>query len=123
MSSAMKAYQYGDAGSKKVNVTDIPADLYGTAEAYRTELIEKVAETTEKLMNKYFEEGALSNEEIEAGLKMAVSKGSLSPVFAVSSTKAVGMNNFLEFVSKYFPSPADKGGEEAVLKDSKNKVF
>ncbi|MGA7721691.1 MAG: elongation factor G [Ignavibacteriaceae bacterium] len=120
---SMKAYQYGDTGSKKVNVIDIPADLQSAADTYRTELIEKVAETTEELMNKYFEEGSLSNEDIETGLKIAVSKGNLSPVFALSSTKAVGVNNFLDFVSKYFPSPADKGGEEASLKDSKNKVL
>jgi len=120
---SMKAYQYGDTGSKKVNVMDIPADLQSAADTYRTELIEKVAETTEELMNKYFEEGSLSNEDIETGLKIAVSKGNLSPVFALSSTKAVGVNNFLDFVSKYFPSPADKGGEEASLKDSKNKVL
>jgi elongation factor G len=120
---SMKAYQYGDPGSKKVNVIDIPADIQSAADTYRTELIEKVAETTEELMNKYFEEGSLSNEDIEMGLKIAVSKGNLSPVFALSSTKAVGVNNFLDFVSKYFPSPADKGGEEATLKDSKNKVL
>ncbi|MDR3627238.1 MAG: elongation factor G [Ignavibacteriaceae bacterium] len=120
---SMKAYQYGDAGSKKVNVTDIPDNLKETAETYRTELMEKVAETTEELMNKYFEEGTLSNEDIEAGLKIAVSKGNLTSVFAISSIKAVGVNNFLDFVSKYFPSPADKGGEEALLKDSKNKVL
>ena len=98
-------------------------NLQSAADTYRTELIEKVAETTEELMNKYFEEGSLSNEDIETGLKIAVSKGNLSPVFALSSTKAVGVNNFLDFVSKYFPSPADKGGEEASLKDSKNKVL
>lgn len=120
---SMKAYQYGDAGSKKVNVTDIPDNLKETAETYRTELMEKVAETTEELMNKYFEEGTLSNEDIEAGLKIAVSKGNLTSVFAISSIKAVGVNNFLDFVSKYFPSPTDKGGEEALLKDSKNKVL
>jgi elongation factor G len=120
---SMKAYQYSDAGSKKFSIIDIPADLQGAAETYRTELMEKVAETTEELINKYFEEGTLSNDDIEAGLKIAVSKGSLSPVFAISAVKAVGMNNFLEFVTKYFPSPADKGGEEASLKDSKNKVL
>jgi elongation factor G len=119
----MKAYQYNDAGSKKVNVTDIPADLQAAADTYRTELMEKVAETTEELMNKYFEEGTLSNEDIDAGLKLAVLKGSVSPVFAISATKAIGMNNFLDFVTRYFPSPADKGGEEAELKDSKNKVL
>ncbi len=120
---AMKAYQYGDAGSKKVNVIDIPADLKEQAEAYRTELIEKVAETTEELMNKYFEEGNLSADDLEKGMKLALLKGSLHPVFAFSSIKAVGVNNFLDFVSKYFPSPSDKGGEEVVLKDSSNKII
>ncbi len=120
---AMKAYQYGDAGSKKVNVIDIPSDSLQTAETYRTELIEKVAETTEELMNKYFEDGSLSTEDLEKGLKLAITKGSLTPIFAFSSSKGVGENNFLDFVSKYFPSPVDKGGEEAVLKDNKNKIL
>ena len=120
---SMKAYQYGDVGSKKINIIDIPAELKETADSYRTELMEKVAETTEELINKYFEEGTLSNEDVEAGLKIAVAKGNLSPVFAVSAAKGVGMNNFLDFVAKYFPSPAEKGGEEAFLKDSKNKVL
>jgi elongation factor G len=120
---SMKAYQYGDVGSKKINIIDIPAELKDTTDSYRTELMEKVAETTEELINKYFEEGTLSNEDVEAGLKIAVAKGNLSPVFAVSASKGVGMNNFLDFVSKYLPSPADKGGEEAFLKDSKNKVL
>lgn len=120
---SMKAYQYGEAGSKKVNIIDIPAELKDQAEAYRTELIEKVAETTEELMNKYFEEGNLTAEELEMGLKQAMLKGSLHPVFAVSSVKGAGFNNFLDFVSKYFPSPADKGGEEVTLKDSGNKIM
>ncbi|MCL5029584.1 MAG: elongation factor G [Bacteroidetes bacterium] len=120
---AMKAYQYGDAGSKKVNVIDIPADVQKTAENYRTELIEKVAETTEELMNKYFEEGTLSAEDLEKGLKLAITKGSLSPIFAFSSLKGVGGNNCMDFVSKYFPSPVDRVGEETVLKDSKNKIL
>jgi elongation factor G len=120
---SMKAYQYGESGSKKVNITEIPTDLKEIAETYRTELIEKVAEISEELMNKYFEEGTLSSADLENGLKMAVAKGNLSPVFAVSAVKAVGMNNYLEFVSKYYPSPADKGGEEVFLKDSQNKIL
>ncbi len=120
---AMKAFQYGDAGTKKVDIIDVPAELKEQAEAYRTELIEKVAETTEELMNKYFEEGNLSPEDLEKGLKLAILKGSLHPVFALSSSKGVGINNFLDFVSKYFPTPADRGGEEAALKDSGNKII
>ncbi|MFZ1282335.1 MAG: GTP-binding protein, partial [Ignavibacteriaceae bacterium] len=108
----MKAYTYGEAGTKKVTESDIPAELKSKAEGYRTELIEKIAETDEALMNKYFEEGSLSDADIEKGLKSAIIGRSLSPVFAVSSTKAVGINNFLDFMAAYFPSPVDRGGEE-----------
>lgn len=119
----MKACTYGDAGSKKVTESEIPADLKSKAEEYRTQLIEKIAETNEELMNKYFEEGALSDSDITSGLKAAIIGRSLSPVFAVSATKAVGINNFLDFVTNYFPSPVDRGGEEAVLAGKNEKVL
>ncbi len=120
---SMKAYEYGEAGSKKVNVKDIPAEVQSMAESYRTELIEKVAEISEDLMNKYFEEGTLSPENLDMGLKTAIRKGNLTPVFAVSASKGVGINNFLDFVSKYFPTPNDREGEEVTLKDTDNKIL
>jgi elongation factor G len=119
----MKAYQYGEPGSKKVTEIDIPADAMPEAEAYHTELVEKVAETTEELMNKYFEDGNLSAEDLDNGIKLALIKRNLTPVFCTSASKAVGFNNFLEFASKYFPSPLDRGGEEAAFKDSDKKVL
>lgn len=118
----MKAYTYGEAGSKKITEAEIPADLKSKAEDYRTQLIEKIAETDEALMNKYFEEGSLSESDIETGLKAAILGRSLSPVFAVSASKAVGINNFLDFVSSYFPSPLDRGGEEASLAGKNEKI-
>ncbi len=119
----MKVYKYGEAGSKKVTEIDIPDNLKSQAESYRTELIEKVAETSEELMNKYFELGTLTEQELTEGIKQAVIKRTFCPVFAVSSIRGVGINNFLDFAANYFPSPADRGGEEAALKDSKNKVI
>jgi elongation factor G len=119
----MKAYVYGDAGSRKVTESDIPDNVKDQAEIYRTELIEKIAETSEELMNKYFEEGTLNEQELEIGLKQAILARSLVPVFAVSGTKGVGINNFLDFAAKYFPSPADRGGEEAQLKDKDSRVM
>ena len=118
----MKSFTYGEAGSKKVTEAEIPADAKEKAENYRTELIEKIAETSEELMDKYFEEGSLPASEIEKGLKLALLNRSLSPVFAVSSTKGVGLNNFLDFVANYFPSPVDRGGEEAELLGKKEKI-
>lgn len=118
----MKAYKYGDAGSKKITELEIPADQLARAEEYRTQLIEKVAETNEDLMNKYFEEGALSDSDLQNGLKLAILNRSFTPVFALSSTKVVGINNFLDFAEKYFPSPVDRGGEEATLAGKNEKV-
>lgn len=119
----MKAYQYDAAGTRKVAETEIPDEFKDQAETYRTELIEKIAEISEDLMTKYFEEGNLSDEEIEAGLKTAIAGKGLTPVFALSATKAVGINSFLDFVVKYFPSPLDRNGEEAALKDKDQKVL
>ena len=119
----MKAYTFGEAGSKQVAESEIPADLKEQAEAYRLELVEKVAETSEELMNKYFEEGSLSDDDLDKGLRLSILQRNFVPVFAVSAEKAIGINNFLDFTVKYFPSPADRGGEEAVLKDSDKKVL
>jgi len=112
----MKVCRYGEPGSRKVTEEEIPADLKDEAESYRTEFIEKVAETTEELMNKYFEEGTLQDTDLQVGIKQALLKRSLTPVFAISSSKAVGINNFLDFIAIYSPSPVDRGGEEASVK-------
>lgn len=119
----MKAYEYGDAGSRKVIEKDIPSELKAKAEELRTYLIEKIAETSEELMNKYFEEGSLSDEEMTKGIKSAILGRSLTPVFAVSATRAVGINNFLDFAAKYLPTPFDRGGEEATLAGKNDKVL
>ena len=119
----MKAYSYGEAGSKECTESDIPDNLKNEAENYRTELIEKVAETSEELMNKYFEEGTLSDEDLSKGLKNSILNRTLVPVFAISATKGVGVNNFLDFASEYFPSPENTKGVEATLAGKDDKVF
>lgn len=119
----MKAYKFGEATSKKFSEMDIPEELKAKAEAYRTELIEKVAENDEELMNKYFESGTLSDDEIKTGLKAAILKRSFTPVFAISSIKGVGVQNFLNFVAEHLPSPVERGPVEAELKDRHDKVL
>ena len=99
----MKAYKYSAAGSKKVDEIEIPDEVKAQAEKLREELIEKVAESDEDLINKFFEEGTLSDEEIKNGLKKAVIKGAFIPAFAVSASRAIGINNFLDFASNYSP--------------------
>ena len=119
----MKACTYGEPGSRNVKESEIPENLKSKAEDYRTELIEKIAETSEELMNKYFDQGTLSDEDLTSGIKQAIIKRSFVPVFAMSSSKGVGINNFLDFVSNYCPSPTDREGEEATLANSNNKVL
>jgi elongation factor G len=110
-----KVYTFGEAGSRKVSEAELTGDLKEQAENFRTQLIEKVAEYSEDLMNKYFEAGSLSDEDLQKGLKASINNGNLVPVFAVSATKAVGIDNFLSFVSSYFPSPVERGTVSAKL--------
>jgi elongation factor G len=119
----MKAYTYGEAGSRSVSESDIPGNLKQQAENLRTQLIEKVAENSEALMNKYFEEGSLSEEDLKKGLRASLVNGNLVPVFALSAVKAIGMNNFLDFISKFFPSPVDSGQISAKLAGKNEPVF
>ncbi|MFC2134901.1 elongation factor G [Bacteroidota bacterium] len=118
----MKAYTYGELGSKKVTEADIPDDMKADVETMREELIEKIAESDEDLMNKFFEEGTLNDEDIVKGLKAAILNNSFVPVFAVSSAKGVGFNNFLDFAATYFPSPVDRKPVEANVLDKDDKV-
>ncbi len=119
----MKLIKYGEAGSKSIETADIPDNIKAAADEYRLELVEKIAETSEELMNKYFEEGSLSADDLEKGFKSAMVKKSIIPIFATSAAKGIGLNNFLDFTSKYFPSPVNRGGEEVSLKDSDNKLL
>ncbi len=119
---SMKAYTYGEAGSRTVTESDVPGNLKEQAENFRTQLIEKVAEYSEELMNKYFEKGALSDDDLKKGLKASIINGNLVPVFALSSTKVIGVNNFLDFVSQYFPSPVDRGSVSAKLANKNEPV-
>jgi elongation factor G len=112
---SMKVYTYGETGSRTVTEAELTGELKDQAENFRTQLIEKVAEFSEDLMNKYFEEGSLSDEDLQKGLKASINNGNLLPVFAVSATKAVGIDNFLNFVSNYFPSPVERGTVSAKL--------
>ena len=119
---SMKVYTYGETGSRTVSEAEITGELKDQAENFRTQLIEKVAEFSEELMNKYFEEGSLSDEDLQKGLKASIINGNLLPVFAVSATKAVGIDNFLNFVSSYFPSPVERGTVSAKLANKKEPI-
>ncbi len=99
----MKAYT-GDKGEEG----EIPADLSGEAESLREKLIELAAETDDALITKYLEGEALTAEELAAGVRAGVRTGSIVPVFATSSTKAIGVRRLLDSITSLLPSPADR---------------
>ena len=115
----MKAYKYGVPGSKQVTEMEIPADLKAKAEEYHTQLIEKISEEDEEIMNHYFETGDLNMDDVHKGLKMAIANGDLIPVFAMSAAKGVGINNFLDFAVEYFPSPNEMPAAKGIMGDGK----
>lgn len=118
----MKKLTFGDAKSKKVTEEEIPANFKEKADKLREELLEKVAESTEELMNKFFEEGTLSDEDFSKGLKSAIISRSLIPLFAVSSEKGVGLSDFTDFVVEFLPAPCDRKSVHAKKVDSDKTV-
>ncbi|MEA3347254.1 MAG: GTP-binding protein, partial [Candidatus Auribacterota bacterium] len=74
---------------------------------YKEALIEAVAESDDALLEKYFDKGELSDEELKSGLKNAIIKGTVVPVLAGSGDREIGSQELLDFIADYMPSPAD----------------
>lgn len=88
---------------------EIPEDYVNMANEWREKLIDSVAETDDELLNFYLENGTLTNEQIEIGLRKATISNRLVPVLCGSSKKYIGVQPLLDAVIKYLPSPADIG--------------
>ena len=126
-----KAYIYLDDLGKEIDITDVPADLADKCEEYRAQVVEVAAETDDALMEKFFEEGDLSVEEIKKGLRSATLAMKVTPVLCGSSYKNKGVQNLLDAVVDYLPSPLDIGavngvntkGEETKREPSDDEPF
>jgi elongation factor G len=99
----MKAYEF-DANGKPKEVP-IPETGREIADRERTRLIEVIAESDDKLMEKYFEEGTLPEEDIVPNISKAIAASKLCPVFAASSLTLVGLTNILDGIIDYAPAP------------------
>jgi elongation factor G len=105
---AMKASTFPADGSGKASEEPVPADLEGAAQSARDALIEMVAEADDSLMEKFFEAGTLTQEELLAGLKRGVGAGRIVPLVCTSATTNIGMQALLDAIISYVPSPADR---------------
>ena len=108
---------YLDDLGKNIEVTDVPADMKDMVEEYRAKLVEIAAEQDDALMEKYFETGDLTVEEIKKGLRKATLAMKLTPVLCGSSYKNKGVQNLLDAIVDYLPSPLDIGAVEGTDPD------
>jgi len=104
----MRARTFRTDGSGTMTEGDIPADLAEAAAAAREALVEMVAEADETLMEKFFEAGSLTQEQLVAGLRAATLAGRLFPVVCTSATLNVGIQPLLDAAIAYLPSPAER---------------
>ncbi|MBN1341493.1 MAG: elongation factor G [Phycisphaerae bacterium] len=95
-----------EAGAKFVE-KEIPPELLDEAEHWRHELIEKVAETSDELMEKYVHEQEISQDELKAALRRATIQCRAQPVFCGSSLKYIGTRRMLDGVVDYLPNPLE----------------
>jgi elongation factor G len=105
---AMKAWTFATDGSGKPTEGEIPAELQDRAQAARDALIEMVAEADDTLMERFFEAGTLTQDELVAGLKRGVNAGRVFPAFCASAATNVGMQPILDGIVAYVPSPAER---------------
>ncbi len=128
----MNAEVYKDDLGKEFEKTDIPAEMMEEAKKYRSELVEAVAEQDDELMEKYFEEGDLSVDDLKKGLRKATISMAVTPVLCGSSYRNKGVQFLLDAIVDYLPSPLDvdhvKGinpntGEEEERKTSDDEPF
>ncbi|MCH5288184.1 MAG: elongation factor G, partial [Christensenellaceae bacterium] len=103
----MRAEVYYDDAGKDVRDEDIPSDMMELAQQYRAELIEKVAETDDELMEKYFAGEELTEEEIKDAIRKATISCSMNPVLCGTSYRNKGVQPLLDAIIEYMPSPVD----------------
>src|SRR5687768_1166485 len=116
----MKAIHW-DVASQGTNFEyrEIPAELQAKAQAARSFMIEAAAEATEDLMDKYLNEGELSEAEIIEGLRARTLKVEIVPVFCGSAFKNKGVQAMLDGVINLLPSPADRPPVQGVDENDK----
>ncbi|HEX4999967.1 MAG TPA: elongation factor G [Terriglobia bacterium] len=106
---SMKACTFTSDGSGKFTEGEIPADAADRAAEYREKLVEAVAEGDETLMEKFFDAGTLSDEDMVAGLRQQVSAGKLYPILCSSATANIGVPQVLNAIVNYLPDAVSRG--------------
>ncbi|NHC63249.1 elongation factor G [Paenalcaligenes suwonensis] len=104
----MKAILWDEASlGVKFDYAEIPADMVADAKKWRENLVEAAAEASEELMNKYLEEGDLSEADLNLGMRTRTIAGEIQPMLCGTAFKNKGVQRMLDAVIDYMPSPVD----------------
>ena len=104
----MKAIIWDEASQgMKFEYKDIPADLLALAKEWREKMVEAAAESSEELMNKYLEEGDLTEDEIKLGIRTRTIASEIQPMLCGTAFKNKGVQRMLDAVIEFMPSPVD----------------
>ncbi|HPE87563.1 MAG: elongation factor G [Bacteroidales bacterium] len=113
----MKMYKYPKGGGKP-SIEDIPAEEADKAEELQAALIEAAAEGDDSLMEKFFEEGTLSADEISHGLKLGITSCGVYPILCTSAKEDIGVDTLMNFIITTCPAPGE-ASEEITTKEVK----
>jgi len=114
----MKAIYWDDSTQgMKFELRDIPTDLVATAKEWREKMVESAAEANEEMMNKYLEEGDLSEAEVKHCLRVRTIASEIVPMMCGSAFKNKGVQAMLDAVLDYLPAPTDIPPVKGVLED------
>jgi elongation factor G len=103
----MQLYVFPEEGGKPQKQA-IPPSLIGRAQEMHNALVEAAAENDEALMEKFFDEGSLNEEELAEGLKIAIAQQELFPLFCCSAERNMGSGRIMGFINDICPSPAER---------------
>ncbi len=113
----MKAYVFYDDLGKDVREEEIPADMLAQCEEYRQKMIESVAETDDTLLDKFFSGEELTIDEIKTGIRKATCSLKMFPVLCGTAARNKGIQELLNAIVDYMPSPIDVPAITGTLED------
>jgi elongation factor G len=105
----MKLLKFQPGGNGRYTESEIPQEAREKAQEMRQSLLELIAETDENLLNRYLEQGGLSDDDVRQGLRSGIRSRKLFPLLCSASTQNVGVSTLLDFIIDYAPAPVDRG--------------
>ncbi|MBE0644456.1 MAG: elongation factor G [Bacteroidetes bacterium] len=118
----MKQMKFSTDGSGKYEETEVPAEFKERIDELHQALLEKVAESSEELLNAFFENGTLTEAELAEGLKAAIRTRKVFPMFCMAAGMNIGVGRMMEFLINYCPDPVSGRTFAAFKTDSTDEV-